>query len=80
MFEKSVLLFILYAALFIYDGPKLKMRSLRLKLGYGLLMTASVYLSVDYLLSLHAPNLDDFFDFIFKDAAKHIVEAIKIPS
>ncbi|CAG7654266.1 hypothetical protein ACFQI7_33465 [Paenibacillus allorhizosphaerae] len=80
MIEKFTLLLILYAALFIYDGPKLKNKRRRMQVGYGLLMIASVYLSIDYLLDLHAPNLDDVFHFFFKNAVKHIEEAIKLPA
>lgn len=80
MVEKIILLLTLYAAIFVYDGPKLNHKNGRERFAYGLLMTASLYLSIDYLLEQHFPNLVDVVHFFFKESAKHIVEAIKLPS
>lgn len=81
MYEKILVMVILYAAIFSYDGPKLKnMSRQRERIAYGLLMAGTLYLSLIFLFDLNWPNLDDLVHSVLKIPAKRIVETFKLPS
>ncbi|MDF2652575.1 MAG: hypothetical protein K0Q73_8380 [Paenibacillus sp.] len=80
MIEKILILLVAYTAIFAHDGLNLKQASSRVRSVYGILMIASLYLSLIYVLDLRWPNLDELVHFFLKDPAKKIVESIKVPS
>ena len=80
MIEKILILLVAYTAIFVYDGLNLKHASSRVRFVYGILMIASLYLSLIYVLELRWPNLDELVHFFLKDPAKRIVELVKLPS
>ena len=80
MIEKILILLVAYTAIFAHDGLNLKQASSRVKSVYGILMIASLYPSLIYVLELSWPNLDELINFFLKKPAEKIVESIKIPS
>lgn len=80
MIEKILILLVAYTAIFAHDGLNLKQASSRVRSVYGILMIASLYPSLIYVLELRWPNLDELIYFFFKDPAEKIVESIKVPS
>lgn len=81
MFEKILVIVILYAAIFTCDGPKLKDKNRqRERFAYGLLMAATLYLSLIFVLELDWPTLYEPVRFFLKIPAMRIVETVKLPS
>ncbi|MFC4768661.1 hypothetical protein [Effusibacillus consociatus] len=80
MFEKIILLLIIYSAILIYDGRKWKLKGRRERLSYGAITLTAVYLSFIYVTDSKWPNLNHIIEFFFADPAKHIVESVKLPS
>lgn len=74
MFERILVLIIIYTAILAYDGPKLKHNSRRERLTYAVVMLVSGYLSLAYVTDLSWPNLKNVFDVLFADSAQRIVE------
>ncbi|MEW9669395.1 hypothetical protein [Ammoniphilus sp. 3BR4] len=80
MLQNIIILLILYAAMLISDGPKLKQKKGPARVAYGMLLLASFYLSLNFLVGKNWPNLDDLVKFLLADPAKSIVESVKLPS
>ena len=80
MSEKILILIVVYTTIFVYDGLNLKHASSKVRFVYGMLMFASLYLSLIYVLELRWPNLDELVNFFLKEPAKRIVESVKLPS
>ena len=80
MSEKILISLVAYTAIFVYDGLNLKHASSKVRFVYGILMIASLYLSLIYVLELRWPNLDELVNFFLKEPAKRIVESVKLPS
>lgn len=80
MIEKILILLVAYTAIFAHDGLNLKQASSRVRSVYGILMIATLYPSLIYVLDLRWPNLDELVHFFLKDPAEKIVESIKVPS
>lgn len=81
MFEKILVMFILYAAIFSYDGPKLKNKSRqRERIVYGFLMAVTLYLSLIFMFDMNLPTLYELVHSVLKIPAKRIVETFKLPS
>ncbi|MDQ8733522.1 hypothetical protein [Paenibacillus sp. LHD-38] len=80
MLVKIMVLVILFAAIFVSDGPKWKKFGPRERIAYSVIMTVAVYLSVDFVADMNLPNLDELLNVFLADPAKRIVESIKLPS
>ncbi|KRF09883.1 hypothetical protein [Paenibacillus sp. Soil787] len=80
MIEKILILIVAYTAIFIHDGLTLKCASGKVRFAYGILIIASLYLCLIYVLELPWPNLDELIDFFLKDPAERIVKSVKRPS
>lgn len=80
MIEKILILIVAYTAIFIHDGLTLKHASGRVRFAYSILIIASLYLCLIYVLELSWPNLDELIDFFLKDPAERIVKSVKRPS
>ncbi|MDQ0877368.1 hypothetical protein QFZ77_006027 [Paenibacillus sp. V4I3] len=80
MIEKILILLVAYTAIFAHDGLNLKQASSRERFVHSILMIASLYPSLIYVLDLRWPNLDELVHFFLKDPAEKIVESIKVPS
>ena len=67
MSEKILILLVAYTAILVYDGLNLKHASSKVRFVYGILMIASLYLSLIYVLELRWPNLDELVNFFLKE-------------
>ncbi|WP_199614763.1 hypothetical protein [Paenibacillus alkalitolerans] len=79
MLQNILLLLMVYTAIFLHDGPKLRNSGGKEKIAYGLLIAYSLYMSVIFALELPWPNVDDLIHFVLEPPAKRIVETVKMP-
>ncbi|MDQ8735085.1 hypothetical protein [Paenibacillus sp. LHD-38] len=77
MLEKVIVLFVMYALLFAYDGPRLKQKQAREKLAYGALILIALYFSVDYVSNFDMPRLHMVVVLLLSDTAEQIVGYFK---
>jgi hypothetical protein len=77
MFEKIILLFILYMSVLLYDGAEL-IRNKQIRTVYGIAMVPVLYHSVIYVFDLPWPTLYTFVDFIFHEPGQQIVKSLEV--
>lgn len=80
MFEKMIVLFILFAALILYDLPEWKQSTRRDKWIYCGFILPTLYLSLDYVTDSDWVTLHDVAHYLFREPAKAIVEGLKVTS
>jgi len=78
MIEKIIVLLIIFFMLGCSDVPKLKQETRKVRFIYGGIMLMSFYLSIDYVFEAGWPNFIELIDFVLGDAAKNIVESLKV--
>lgn len=77
MLEKIFVLFVMFALIIAYDGPRLKQKQSREKLAYGALMLIALYFSVDYVSNLDLPRLHMVGVYLLSDTAEKISSYLK---
>ncbi|MUT68609.1 hypothetical protein [Paenibacillus sp. NEAU-GSW1] len=80
MLERIIVLLVAYGSIFLYDRSQLKSVSNKAeKAVYVVLMLASLYFAIDYVLALKFPGLYESVDFAFTGLAKLIDKMLTVP-
>jgi multisubunit Na+/H+ antiporter MnhB subunit len=74
------LLTIVYAAILVYDFPKLKQQRRSDIAVYAGIMLISLYMSIKYVFHLQWPFVMDVMDYLYSGVGARIVKYLKAPS
>ncbi|MCL7748316.1 hypothetical protein [Halalkalibacter alkaliphilus] len=78
MFERIIIVLILYTVLLSFDYSRLKKSEKKVTYIYLFLIVISLFLSTDYILDANWPNLKDLVRAVFLKPAEQIVEYMTI--
>ncbi|MEV5027315.1 hypothetical protein [Paenibacillus sp. LPE1-1-1.1] len=73
MLIRLVIVFIIFAAVLVFDAPNYKKNNKRGRAVYALSMAAVVYLGLDFAVGKDWPELHDAVGFIFSAPARMII-------
>ncbi|MBY9077937.1 hypothetical protein KIH86_10385 [Paenibacillus sp. HN-1] len=77
MWTKILFLLMIYFVILAADAPKVMKSPPKERIAYISIMLLGVYLSVDFVLEKHWPDLNTIIDYIFKPPSDQIVKFFK---
>ncbi|MEW9700218.1 hypothetical protein [Paenibacillus sp. SI8] len=77
MLHKIGFLLVVYVGILLYDIPGVKKGQPVERLSYLCIMLITVYLSLDFIMDKHWPDLNTLIDYILKPPADRIVKWLK---